>query len=200
MLHNGIFRICIFEFGCKHFSPRQLTCDTLSTSASQTYANASKISNLLAPKRTSFSGCMTPTLNRHMMFYATIIPSTSDSDATLCHWGSCWYRVRGGSEGRSLPKCSFLAGLFRHSAPELTSWAQRFLTQWCQTRDCDVQLTQVNSTAPHLLAICRHRHKQTYQIHLAIHAFGSVAIPNDTFALHIFIKEPFREKAFGICC
>lgn len=156
-----------------------------------------QISNLLAPKSISFLGCMTPTLNRHMMYYVTIIPSTSDSDATLCHWGSCWYRVRGGSEGRSLPKCSFLAGLFRHSAPELTSWAQRFWHNGVKLGT--VMFSSHKWIEPHLLAICRHRHKQTYQIHLAIHAFGSVAIPNDTFALHIFIKEPFKEKVYSIC-
>lgn len=94
---------------------------------------------------------MTPILSRRMMHYVTLIPSTFDSDATLCHWGSCRCRAResgGGGEGRSLPKRSFLASLFGHSAPELTSWAQRFLTQWCQSRACDARLAQMNSIAP----------------------------------------------------
>lgn len=97
---------------------------------------------------------------------------------------------------RSLPKCSFLAGLFGHSAPELTSWAQSFLTQWCQTRDCDVQLTQVNSVAP---AGNMHTQTQTdcYQVCAAISMFGIAADPNDSFVLHWFIKEAFRHMAYG---
>lgn len=85
-------------------------------------------------------------------------------------------------------------------------WAQRtradelsteFLTQWCQTRDCDVPLTQVNSAAP---AGNTQTQTQTdcYRIGTAISVFGSAANPNDTFALRCFIKEALREMAYGI--
>lgn len=85
-------------------------------------------------------------------------------------------------------------------------WAQRtradelsteFLTQWCQTRDCDVQLAQVNSVAP---AGNMQTQTQTdcYQIGMAISVFGSAANPNDTFALHCFSREALREMAYGI--
>lgn len=85
-------------------------------------------------------------------------------------------------------------------------WAQRtradelsteFLTQWCQTRDCNVQLTQVNSFAP---AGNMQTQTQTdcYQVCVAISVFGSAANPNDTFAVHCFIKQTFGELAYGI--
>lgn len=85
-------------------------------------------------------------------------------------------------------------------------WAQRtradelsteFLTQWCQTRDCDVPLAQVNSAAP---AGNMQTQTQTdcYRIGTAISVFGSAANPNDTFALRCFIKEALRETAYGI--
>lgn len=64
-------------------------------------------------------------------------------------------------------------------------WAQRtradelsteFLTQWCQTRDCDVQLAQVNSGAP---AGNTQTQTQTdcYQVWVVISVFGSANLP-----------------------
>lgn len=113
----------------------------------QTYAEA-------PPTQTNpcrILGCTMPLLNRHMMNHIT--NSIDDSDATLFPLRQLLERERErDGDGmkrreRSLPKCSFLAALLRHSAPQLTSWAQ-FLTQWCQTRDSDVQRTQANSLAP----------------------------------------------------
>lgn len=76
-------------------------------------------------------------------------------------------------------------------------WAQRtradelsteFLTQWCQTGDCDVRLTQVKSITP---AGNMQTETQTdcYQVCVAISVFGDA---DDTFALQCLIKETVR--------
>lgn len=178
-----------------HWERSHGMCDILSTTAwrLQIYANVSEISNLLQPEAHLFwaGGCMTPILNRHMMYYIT---------NSICVWQwrhpvplrQLWVQTeRGEVKGRSLPKCSFLAGLFGNSAPELTSWAQSFWHNGVKPRDCDVPLTQVNSIAP---AGDMQTQTQTdcYQKPCVQLVFGTAVNLNDTFALHCFIKKDFQ--------
>lgn len=133
-------------------------CDILSTSAwlLQSYVNVSKISNIT--QSISFFGRMTPILNRHMMYYIT-------NSIYVWQWRypvplkQLLVQREREVKGRSLPKCSFLAGFFGHSAPELTSWALSF---WHNGVKLGTAMFSSHKwIASHLLATCRHRHKQT---------------------------------------
>lgn len=147
------------------------------------------------PRHIFFWGCMTPILNRH-----------DDITNSIYVWQWCYpvplrqllvQREREGSERHITSQMlifSWLVWAQRTRADELRT---EFLTQWCQTRDCDVQLTQVNSIAP---AGNMQTQTQTdcYQACVAISVFGSAANPKNTFVLHCFIKEAFGEMAYGI--
>lgn len=156
-----IFRTFHLDGNISHWDSSHGKCDVPSTSSwlLQTYANVSKISNLLHPKQIFFWSSMTPILDRHMMCYIT-------NSIYVWQWRypvplrQLWVqREWGEAKGRSLPKCSFLAGLFGHSAPELTSWAQSFWHNGVKLGT--VMFSSHKWKASHLLATCRHRHKQT---------------------------------------
>lgn len=134
---------------------------------------------------------MTAILNRHMMQYITNSASVPQRQLWVQR-----EKVKEAKKQKSRSQMlifSWLVWAQRTRADELST---EFLTQWCQTRDCDVQLAQVNSGAP---AGNTQTQTQTdcYQVWVVISVFGSAANHNDSFALHCFIKEAFGDMAYG---
>lgn len=86
---------------------------------------------------------MTAILNRHMMQYITNSASVLQRQLWVQR-----EKVKEAKKKKSRSQMlifSWLVWAQRTRADELST---EFLTQWCQTRDCDVQLAQVNSGAP----------------------------------------------------
>lgn len=88
---------------------------------------------------------------------------------------------------------SWLVWAQNSSADELST---EFLTQWCQTRDRGAQLAQVKSVAP--AGSMQTQTSGLFPVYVAISVFGSAVNPNDTFASHCFIKQTFKELAYGM--